>query len=332
MFYTLVFLYIIFILIDINNGECMKIRLGYVSISNALDISASRAYTYSEYLKNQDIRRLDTVIKDNLNNLKQIMIYNIKNNIHFYRMTSKLIPLATKEDVIFDYLDQYNEYYNSISKIIKNYNLRVDMHPNEYCVLNSTSTDIVNSSIEIIKYHYNILDKLGINDKVIILHISSSVFGKEKSIQRFINSFNKLEDNIKKSIVLENDDKIYNVKDTLSLCKKLNIRMVLDYHHHLCNNCGNIDEYLEEILNTWNTIPKMHYSSPKNRSKKEYRSHNDYINPYEFIEFINILKKYNRDIDIMLEAKMKDDALFRLIRQLKYLTDYKFIDETSFIV
>ena len=32
-----------------------------------------------------------------------------------------------------------------------------------------------------------------------------------------------------------------------------------------------------------------------------------------------MIKKYNRDIDIMIEAKMKDDALFRLIRQLRYL-------------
>ena len=76
----------------------------------------------------------------------------------------------------------------------------------------------------------------------------------------------------------------------------------------------------------------MHYSSPKNKTKREYRSHHDYINPYEFIEFIEILKKYDRDVDIMLEAKMKDDSLFRLVRQLKYLTNYKFIDETTFIV
>ena len=33
----------------------------------------------------------------------------------------------------------------------------------------------------------------------------------------------------------------------------------------------------------------------------------------------------------MIEAKMKDDALFRLVRELKYKTNYKFIDDTSFI-
>ena len=34
----------------------------------------------------------------------------------------------------------------------------------------------------------------------------------------------------------------------------------------------------------------------------------------------------------MLECKAKDDALFRLVRELKYKTNYKFIDETTFIV
>ena len=41
---------------------------------------------------------------------------------------------------------------------------------------------------------------------------------------------------------------------------------------------------------------------------------------------------FNKDIDIMLEAKAKDDALFRLVRELKYKTNYNFIDETTFIV
>ena len=34
----------------------------------------------------------------------------------------------------------------------------------------------------------------------------------------------------------------------------------------------------------------------------------------------------------MLEAKAKDYALTKLIRKLKYKTNYKFIDESTFIV
>ena len=62
------------------------------------------------------------------------------------------------------------------------------------------------------------------------------------------------------------------------------------------------------------------------KNKKDFRAHNDYINSDDFISFI---KSINRDIDIMLEAKAKDDALFRLIRELKYKTNYTFIDETT---
>ena len=74
----------------------------------------------------------------------------------------------------------------------------------------------------------------------------------------------------------------------------------------------------------------MHFSSPRN--KKDFRSHNDYINGDDFIDFIKILKKYDRDVDIMIEAKYKDDSLFRLVRYIKYKTDYRFIDDTTYIV
>ena len=62
------------------------------------------------------------------------------------------------------------------------------------------------------------------------------------------------------------------------------------------------------------------------------RSHADFVNVNEFISFVELIKPYTDRIDIMIEAKMKDEAMFRLIRQLKYLTDYTFIDDTTFIV
>ena len=72
----------------------------------------------------------------------------------------------------------------------------------------------------------------------------------------------------------------------------------------------------------------MHYSSPK--SKKEKRAHHDYIDIDSFVKFLNKLKPLNQDIDIMIEAKAKDEALFRLVRQLKYL-GYK-IEGTTIIL
>lgn len=206
------------------------------------------------------------------------------------------------------------------------------MHPSNFCVLNSTRVEVVKSSFDIIKYHYDVMEKMGIDDKVIILHIGSSVLGKKNSISRFINNFNNLPKYLRDIIAIENDDKVFNIEDCLYISSKIGVPVVLDYHHFKCNNTGEVvDSYLDRIIGSWrDSTPKMHFSSPK--SKKEFRSHSDYINVDEFMEFINILSKYDRDIDIMIEAKEKDEALFRLVRELKYKSNYKFIDSSSFLI
>ena len=313
----------------------MKVRLGYVALSKALDdVTTSSTITYTNYInKNYNTSKLLEITKNNLDSLYEIIKYNVKNNFHFYRLTSKLVPLATHDKVDFDYITPLLDEYKKIGKLINDNNIRIDTHPDQYAVLNSMDSKIVKNTVEILEYHYKIMDAIGIKDKIIILHVGSSACGKKASITRFINNFNKLPDHIKKCIAVENDDKVYNIKDVLELCHKINVPMVLDYHHFICNNeKEDINDYLKEIIDTWNgKIPKMHFSSPKSKLKKEFRSHSDYINKKCFIKFINILKKQDKDIDIMLEAKAKDDAVSRLARCLKYETNYKFLDETTFI-
>ena len=313
----------------------MLIRLGYACISKTLEnVTTSSSFTYTEYKNNKDYQKLNKIIISNLIDLEKIIDYNIKNNIHFFRLSSKIIPLATKTDVVFDYKVTFKSYYDLIGTKINQYNIRVDFHPDQFCVLNSTKKEVVEKSFEILKYHYNLLNYLNIYDKHLILHIGSSVFGKDNSLKRFVNNFNKLPESIKKCIVIENDDKIFNILDCIQLNKSIGTPIVLDYHHYICNNTGeDILELLPIIFNSWkNKTPKIHFSSPKNKTKKDFRSHHDYINSDEFINFVRILKTVDKNVDIMIEAKAKDEALFRLVRELKYKTDFKFIDETSFIV
>ena len=134
-------------------------------------------------------------------------------------------------------------------------------------------------------------------------------------------------------LIIENDDKTYTAKEVLELCNKLKIPMVLDVHHHNCNNSGEDLEYmLENIFNTWNKEvlpPKVHFSSPKDFEKD--RRHADYINPKEFIEFIEKAKKIDRSFDVMLECKQKDEALYKLVEDIKKLKpEYRWVDASSF--
>lgn len=305
----------------------MRVRLGYACITKTLNVTPSSVMTYTEYLKNYDLKKLDLIIKSNFRDLDIILDYNIKNDIYFYRLTSKLIPLATKEDVIFDYIDVYKEYYDALSRKVKK--LRVDVHPDQFTVLNSTNKEVVEKSIINLEYHYQILKALKIKEKVILLHVGSKVFGKEASINRFIKNYKSLPIHLQKCIAIENDDKVYNVSDCLYIAEKLNIPFVLDYHHYICNNEEeNLLELLPRIYNTWvnkSVIPKMHFSSPKSKLKKEFRSHHEYVDAYEFMKFLTILKSYDKDVDVMIEAKGKDEAMFRLIRELKLYSNYKFI-------
>lgn len=316
-----------------KNGDFMLIRLGYVSISKTLEDSIKyHNITYTDFIKTNNFDKLNDVIISNFNTLNSILKYNEKNNIHFYRLTSKFIPLATHKNLNFDYISKYSDYFKKSASLIKD--IRLDTHPDQFAVLNSTKKEVLENTFKILEYHYKILEALKIKNPIIILHVGSSVFGKENSIKRFIYNFNLLPNYIKSSIALENDDKIYNMIDVLELAKKINVPFVFDYHHYRCNNNGeNYLDYMNEVFLTWGNIkPKIHFSSPKNNTKKDFRSHSDYINVDDFIEFIENVKIFNKDIDIMLEAKAKDEALFRLMRQLKYKTNYEFIDDTSFRV
>lgn len=139
---------------------------------------------------------------------------------------------------------------------------------------------------------------------------------KHAALSRFYENFGQLSDPLRLRIVLENDDKVYTVTEVLALCEKLGRPIVLDVHHHRCNNDGeNLRNLWPRIVTTWaGEVPKIHISSPK--SEKEYRSHADYINPADIIPFLRMAREMNRDLDIMVEAKQKDKAMFRLVEAL----------------
>lgn len=305
----------------------MKIRIGYLGNPHTL-LEGFHTMNYTRYKKlgNESEKELDKLLLSNLDTLNKIIEYNKKNNIYFYRIIDNLLPLATIQDINYDYT-KFEDKFRKIGEKIKKYNMRVDIHPDHFCILSSNRDEVIKNSIRILKTEKLVFDMLGINSKVII-HIGSKEPTKEDAINRFKNNFFKLPLDIKKMIVIENDDVSYTVSDTLKLCKELNIPMVLDYHHFNCNHLKNekLETLLPSIIKTWkntNLNPKIHFSSPK--SQKEKRTHHFYIDYNSFFKFINLLKKFNIDIDIMLESKGKDEALFKLLRQLKYYKVCKFI-------
>ena len=132
-------------------------------------------------------------------------------------------------------------------------------------------------------------------------------------------------------MTLENDDKTYNVRETLITCEKENIPMILDYHHYMANKeeCE-LPLYLQRIFNTWNhfhSVPKVHLSSPK--SDQAYRSHADYVSLDFVLPFLKMAKELNQDFDIMIEAKQKNLAMQKLVEEVATIRGVKRLTSSS---
>lgn len=316
----------------------MKIRLGYVSIAlNLPKITASSTVTYTNYEKQSSdekkLNKLKQVTLSNLDDLYTILQYNVERGIHFYRITSKLIPLATHPKVDnWNYREIFSRDFERIGKFIKENNMRVDTHPDQFNVLNSIRDKVVDETKRNLWFHVKLFEDLNYSQGKMVLHVGSSQEGKDQSIKRFINNFNNYPKEISSRLILENDDKIFTAKDVLRICKEIDQPMVLDVHHHKCNSGGeSIGDLLQEIFNTWNKEelpPKIHFSSP--RESELDRKHSDYINSHDFVEFLELSKCFQRDFDVMLEAKQKDLALLKLIEDIKNIkSNWKWLDQTT---
>jgi UV DNA damage endonuclease len=125
------------------------------------------------------------------------------------------------------------------------------------------------------------------------------------------------------------------VVDVIEICEFLRLPMVLDVHHHNCNPGGiDLKNDIQRVNQSWvNTAypTKIHLSSPK--EYKDDKRHADYIEVKDFYNALALFQEEGQDLDIMLECKMKDLALFKLIEDIKYENPlWQWEDETTLII
>lgn len=300
----------------------MKIRFGYVANALGLwDASPSKSLTFARYSalpKKERMEKLKAVTAENLHHTKRILHYNIAHEIELYRFSSSLVPLATHPEVNWDFVTPFKSQWEELGRIVEEYKLRPSFHPNQFTLFTSPREEVTENAVKDMEYHFTMLDAMKALEKGIInIHIGGAYGDKKNSLQRFHQNIKRLPNKVKQHMTLENDDKTYNVEETLLTCEKENIPMILDYHHHMANK-GEVDLslYLQRIFKTWDarsTVPKVHVSSPK--SDREYRSHADIVSFDFILPFLKLAKELNQDFDIMIEAKQKNLAMHRLVEE-----------------
>ncbi|GHH99661.1 UV DNA damage repair endonuclease UvsE [Neobacillus kokaensis] len=314
----------------------MKIRFGYVANALGLwDASPSKALTFARYSalpKNERMEKLKAVTAQNLENTKRILHYNIAHEIKLYRFSSSLVPLATHPEVMWDFITPFKKEWKELGQIIQQSKLRASFHPNQFTLFTSPREEVTLNAVKDMDYHYKMLKAMNaLETGIINIHIGGAYGDKKNSLRRFHQNLVKLPNEIKQHMTLENDDKTYDVEETLITCEQENIPMILDYHHYMANK-GEVDLplYLPRIFNTWNrskTGPKVHLSSPK--SEQAYRSHADFVSLEFVLPFFKIAKELNLDFDIMIEAKQKNLAMQRLVEEVAAIRGVKRISSAA---
>lgn len=266
-------------------------------------------------IKNATSERLLELSKHNIEALRNAIEYNLKNKIKLYRISSDLIPFGSSEINKIRWWEIFAEELIHIGNEIKENNMRVSVHPGQYTVLNSNSEDVVRRAVDDLVYHTRILDSLGLNSQhKIILHIGGAYGDKKSAIERFKDSYKDLDSFVKRRLVIENDDKIYNIEEVLEIGIDLGIPVVFDNLHNEINPANKIDEiyWIEQSKNTWKKedgIQKIHYS--QQAKNKKLGSHSDFIAIEKFLDFYYSLNR--EDIDIMLEVKDKNLSSIKCI-------------------
>jgi UV DNA damage endonuclease len=265
---------------------------------------------FSSLDRNEAITILEQRIINNLQVTNKCIKFCSDNNYN-YRISSDLFPLITYKEtnLNIETLPNYNlieQEFENIKNTISDTNVRISLHPSEYNVLASTNQEAVNKTIIELNFYSWFFDKIGCeanHNSPFNLHVQNKSGSYTEIIDRFLTSFNKLDNNCKNRLVVECDDKVncWSVKELTEIFyPKTNIPITFDYLHHKCNpNELSEQDAFYKCYETWDVQPLFHYSESADGNNP--RKHADYA--------VQSINTYGLDIDLDFELKQKCKAI-----------------------
>ena len=283
-----------------------NIKLGFFCSTADSKLNTNRKFRISNLNLEKVIQTLEANIKDFLD----LLDISLKLGCGIFRLGSNFIPFASHKSFKKEWFKIIEERLLDLRKILKTYPIRITMHPGQFVVLSSPKKEVVSNSLRELEYHFWLLDTLGIDKEgIIVIHVGGVFEGKKGSIERFREVIYK-NPWLLHRIAVENDERHYSVEDLLQA--DLPIPIVYDHYHHILNP-SNFD--IEKLFKSWGSIvPEFHLSS-KPEEAHIFGKHGDWINPEDFLNFLNTFKE--RRIDLIIEAKKKEKAIQKLLSDLK---------------
>lgn len=246
---------------------------------------------------------------------------------HFLRLTSDLLPLVNLPNVWDFYLDKREHLQTQIKKIgdrlkSENKNFRMVMHPGQFTLLNSENPEVNRKAVLDLQYHYDMVSSFGFPFSINI-HLGAGPNKKDSEgyINRFVENYHLLPDQIRNYLSIENDEKVCDLKTLIKVYEKAKILICYDHHHQACylanKDRKGIYEYYEinedetgVIMESWKRLgmnPTSHLSNAKEKEKnwKDYFAHSDYLYDHEINKkVVDFTIKNNFDLECEAKAKL----------------------------
>lgn len=287
-------------------------RIGYPCKNLSIDCVGDKTFRLRSYSE----ERLVSTVQNNLVCLLEMLRFNERNGILFFRITSDLVPFASHPVCRFDWPGFFAPVFDEIGAFIKSHNMRISMHPDQFTLINSIDPAIFERSRTELLYHASVLESLGLDSTAKIqIHVGGVYGHRDASIDRFVERYGMLEESIKDRLVIENDDRSYTLSDCLRVSDRTGIPVLFDTLHHRTNTSGEpIREAMEQAGHTWRAkdgLPMVDFSSQAKGRKPG--THSDTIDMDGFRAFLIETRPF--DFDVMLEIKDKETSALRAIEE-----------------
>ncbi len=308
----------------------MRLRhLGYACLNTELG-TKSRTVR----LANLRTEAVIPVVVQNLQDVLAMLRWNVERDLRFLRVSSDLIPFGPLDAFPFDWAEAFDWQFREIRRLVKAEGLRVTSHPGQYTVLNSPRPDVVQNSIDELDFQAQVLRRMDPRGTM-TLHVGGAYGDKPAAQDRFAQALDRLSDDARARLAIENDDTTYTLAETVALAERTGLPVIVDLFHHILNpgaatNPGDappgdaplddaeLVDLLDRAMATWGArVPKLHLSSHKPGTRT---GHADFLEMDDVDRLLTLMDQVgdaDAPYDVMLEAKKKEQAVLEVRHYLQ---------------